>query len=431
MKLILRGAVAALALPVMAGAAYADGCGSQPVDQREINQSYPLTLEAAIARAGRSAPEVLRAALEARAVSADADQAGRRLNPTLSLETENFAGTGSLGGFDAFETTAVLSQTFRLGGKRRLAEQAGRARAALASAACSVQRREVQTLAGELFLELDAAQEMADVADASAELADELASVVERRVEAGAAAPPELSRAKSEAASLEAEADAARGQVEASALALASVWGSPDVDFGLPIADKQTFRREGAHEAAAVTGNPRLAAAVANRKARKAETDLERAGALPDLTVSAGFRRFEDTGDSAFLAGVSVPLPIFDRNQDATRAARFRTEGADLNARAVEARLRAEQSSLAARVRAAKSRLQRLESEALPLAEDAYASAAEGYRVGKFDLTATLDARRSLIQTRAAIIDARLALQTQTLRLRALIGAAPFEGEIQ
>ena len=93
--------------------------------------------------------------------------------------------------------------------------------------------------------------------------------------------------------------------------------------------------------------------------------------------------------------------------------------------------MRAEQASLAALVRAAKSRLQRLEGEALPLAEDAYASAAEGYRVGKFDLTATLDARRSLIKTRAAVIDARLALQTYTLRLRALIGAAPFEGEIQ
>ena len=64
-------------------------------------------------------------------------------------------------------------------------------------------------------------------------------------------------------------------------------------------------------------------------------------------------------------------------------------------------------------------------------AEEAYTAAAEGYRVGKFDLTATLDARRSLIETRAAVIDARLALQTYTLRLRALIGAAPFEGEIQ
>ena len=84
-----------------------------------------------------------------------------------------------------------------------------------------------------------------------------------------------------------------------------------------------------------------------------------------------------------------------------------------------------------ARSRAFASRLDRLEGEALPLAEQAYFAAAEGYRVGKFDLTATLDARRSLIETRAAVIEARLALETEMLRLSALIGAAPFEGVSQ
>ncbi|WP_084399175.1 TolC family protein [Henriciella aquimarina] len=431
MRHLLCGAVTALALPVLAGAAYAQGCSPAPVGQREYDQTLPLTLERAVARAGHAAPEILIAALEARAASADADQAGRWLNPAISVDTENFAGTGGLEGFDAYETTLALEQTFRLGGKRRLSERAARAEAALASAECNVQRLEAQRLAGELFLDLQAAIEMADVADASASLAEEFANVVERRVEAGAAAPPELLRAKAEAASLQAAADAARGNVEAAAISLASIWGSPDVDYVLPRPENFDVATDSTGSDGVRVTHPRLQAAQASADARAAATDRARAGAWPDVTVSAGVRRFEDTGDSAFLAGISLPLPVFDRNQDATRAARFRTEGAELNARAVEARLRAEQASLAAQVRAAKSRLQRLEGEALPLAEGAYASAAEGYRVGKFDLTATLDARRSLIETRAAVIEARLALQTQTLRLRALIGAAPFEGEIQ
>jgi len=272
---------------------------------------------------------------------------------------------------------------------------------------------------------------MADVADASARLAGEFARVVERRVDAGAAAPPELSRAKAEAAILQAAADAARGEAEARALALASVWGSPEVDFILPEPATSGLAMDDKPPETGSSLHPRLQAAQAGADARAAATDRALAGAWPDVTVSAGVRRFEETGDSAFVAGLSLPLPVFDRNQNASLAAQFRSEGADLNARAVEARLRAAQASLAAQVRAAKSRLERLEGEALPLAEDAYASAVEGYRVGKFDLTATLDARRSLIETRAAVIDARLALQTQTLRLRALIGAAPFEGDIQ
>ena len=431
MKILICSAITALALPVMAGTAYAQGCSSVYVSATDYDQSRPLTLDAAIARAANASPEVLTAALEAKASSADADQASRWLNPSLSVETENFAGSGSLEGFNAYETTLVVAQTLQLGDKRRLSERAARAEAALASAECSVRSLEAQKLAGELYLELRAAYDMAEVAQASADLASEFSGVVQRRVDAGASAPPELLRARAEAAALQAVADGARGQVEAKGLALASVWGSPEIDFVLSGTAEIVTDPAGGSAQPDSGVHPSLAAAKAGATARSAETDRARAGAWPDITVSAGVRRFEDTGDSAFLAGVSVPLPVFDRNQDATRAAGLRTQSAELSAQTVEARLRAEQASLAAQVRAAKSRLQRLEGEALPLAEEAYTAAAEGYRVGKFDLTATLDARRSLIEPRAAVIDARLALQTYTLRLRALIGAAPFEGEIQ
>jgi outer membrane protein, heavy metal efflux system len=75
-----------------------------------------LTLERAVVDAGNAAPDVLMAALEARAVaSADADQADRWPNPAISPDDENFAGAGGLAGFDAYETTFDIEQTFRLG----------------------------------------------------------------------------------------------------------------------------------------------------------------------------------------------------------------------------------------------------------------------------------------------------------------------------
>ncbi|HPF24520.1 MAG TPA: TolC family protein [Hyphomonas sp.] len=431
MKIHFRGMLAALALPFLAGQALADGCGPASVQTSNAEQGTPLTLDAAVKRAARAAPEVLLAVLEARAASADADQAGRRLNPSASIETENFAGTGPLRGFSTAENTLVLEQTFRLGGKRRLSERAARAEAALASARCEVMRLESQTLAGELFLDLQAAIEIAKVASDAAKLAGEFSDVVSRRVEAGASAPPELVRSQSEEAILQAAADAAAGEVEARAIALASVWGRGEVDFVLPDPAREKFDKAEIKASEGGPSHPRLAEAKAGMEARRAAADLARAGAWPNVTLSAGLRNFEQTGDNAFLAGVSVPLPLFDRNQDAARAARLRSQGAALNANAVEASLRAQQASLVARSRTFRSRLDRLEGEALPLAEQAYAAAAEGYRVGKFDLTATLDARRSLIETRSAVIDARLSLEIETLRLRALIGAAPFDGDTQ
>ena len=51
--------------------------------------------------------------------------------------------------------------------------------------------------------------------------------------------------------------------------------------------------------------------------------ELEKSFRIPDLTVSVGPRRFEETGQSAWVAGISLPIPIFDRNQGARRAAEF------------------------------------------------------------------------------------------------------------
>jgi outer membrane protein, heavy metal efflux system len=430
MKRFTRGALAALVLPVVAAPAYADECSAFQAVATPALPSGPLSLESAIRRAGSLAPEVLISALEARAANADADQAARPLNPVVSLELENFAGSGLLAGYRVAESTLSVEQTLRLGDKRKLAERAGRAEAALASAECRVQRRETELLAGELFLELEAAVDFADIANDVAALAEEFAGVVQSRVDAGAAAPPELSRARSEAASLAAVAEAARGETISRALALSKVWGSPEVDFELPGTPSRSRTREVVPPVGVDVSHPAIDAARAGAGARLAAAELAKASAYPDITVSAGVRQFEETGDSAVVAGVSLPFPLFDRNKDAARAASLRANVAQLSARAVEDRLRSEQANLAARVRTDAVRLRKLEEEALPYAEQAYADAAEGYRIGKFDLTATLDARRSLIETRAAVIGARLSLETETLRLRALVGAAPFDGEV-
>ncbi|MBY9068035.1 TolC family protein [Hyphomonas sp. WL0036] len=420
-------AVAALVLPVWAGIAVAAPCGAPSSAITGYTAGQPLTLDGAIARVRAASPEVRAAALEASARSADADQAGRWLNPALSVEVENFAGRGPLKGFSQSETTLTLEQTFRLGGKRRLSERAARAEAALATAECGVMLREAELAAAEGVVELDALLQLALAAREAATLATDLAGTVGLRVEAGAAAPPERSRAQAEAALLEAAAAAAEAEVEIRAYALAALWGDAAPDFTLPNSGVQLAAD--ANAAGTLGTHPRLEAATAAADAGQAAAALARAGAVPDVTVSAGWRRMEEIGEDAFTAGISVPLPLFDRNKDAARAAGLRRDGAALSAQATEARLQAEQSAAAARVRAAEARLQILESKALPDARSAYQASAEGYRIGRFDLTSTLDARRSLIETETQVIEARAAVATETLRLRALIGAAPFAGE--
>lgn len=426
---LTKGALtAALGLASLAAGAEASPCDGRAGGVTAIAPGAPLTLPAALEEVRRASPAVRAAGLEALAAGADADQAGRRLNPSLSIELENFSGGGALSGLDQSETTFALEQTFRLGGKRRLGEQAARAREALAGAECAVILRQVEVETALLYAELIAASDLQRLAVESASLGEELASVVERRVDAGAAAPPELARARADAATSAADVAGTEANVERLRYALSVMWGDAEPLFSTlrPV----SFDAEETPDAE-TNPHPELEAADAAARASAAETDLARTAAIPDITVSAGYRRFEETGDSALIAGVSVPLPLFDRGREAVRASAFRQDAATLSRAATEQRLLARQRTAVAAQRAAQTRLDILTKDALPAAEDAYSAALRGYQIGRFDLTTTLNARAALIEARVALIEAQLALQTETIQLRALIGATPFDGDLQ
>jgi cobalt-zinc-cadmium efflux system outer membrane protein len=79
--------------------------------------------------------------------------------------------------------------------------------------------------------------------------------------------------------------------------------------------------------------------------------------------------------------------------------------------------------------RTAQARLALLENDALPAARSAYDASVKGYAAGRFDLTSTLDARKGLIDAGIGVIDARRTLNADLMRLKSLIGAAPFNGD--
>ena len=420
----IQGALAALSLVIWASEASASGCERPFADGTPVKAGGSLSLDRVIAEIRSASPEVRAAVLEARALGAEADQAGRRLNPVLSFEFENIAGQGAYNGFDQAETSLTIEQTFLLGNKRALSERASRARAALSSAACGVILREAELEAAIGYAVLVAAIELEALSGESAALAGKLADTVARRVDAGAAAPPELSRARADAAVSKASQTEAEALIEEKRYQLASLWGSSSPDFANPSDTDLTLV-----QFSASFDHPRLIEADAALEARRAERDSATRAAIPDITVSAGIRRFEDTGDQAVLAGVSVPLPLFDKGRDQTRAAEYRREAAGISRTATEQRLLAEQRAAIAGLKAAQSALDILTTEALPEAESAYSAALRGYEIGRFDLTSALNARTALINVRLAVINARLSSQIQNLRLRSLIGAAPFDGE--
>lgn len=419
----MAAAVAAGASCVMQ--ARAAPCGeARPTPTGEL--ADPLTLEHVLNRVRSTSPDVLAAALEIRARAEEAEQAGKWTNPSLSLEVENFAGTGNFDGFDEAETTLTVGQTLRLGNKRRLEQQAARSRHALGAAECAVLLRKAEFEAALIYADLVAAIETRALAQEAATLGETLVDVSRKRVEAGEAAPPDLARARADAARLKADASGASALVEQSGYRLAALWGATQP---ADVASTEAIVLQESQTDAASSQHPLLQAAEAAETLGKRLEAFEAAQAFPDLDVSAGLKRFEATGESALIAGVSVALPLFDRNRNAAAAARYRADAARVSARGVEARLLSEQRSAVVRLKAAETRLGLLRDEALPAAQQAFDAALQGYRIGRFDLDQTINARSALVETQLALIAAERERNRASLTLRSLIGAYPFTGE--
>jgi len=107
-----QGALCILIAAAFAGGAIAAPCSGPQADAQPITSDTKLTLDIVLEQVRGASPSVRRAALETRARKADAAQAGRRLNPSIGLEVENFSGSGPLAGFDQSETTLSIEQTF-------------------------------------------------------------------------------------------------------------------------------------------------------------------------------------------------------------------------------------------------------------------------------------------------------------------------------
>ncbi|RFB06227.1 TolC family protein [Parvularcula marina] len=425
MKFVICGALCVLASLSGASAARAGACG-QPAGLYvpPIPSNQPLTLDAALGAVRSLSPEAREAALEARASQAEARQAGRWKNPSLIFEAENFEGTGPFSGFNQSETTFAIEQEFELGGQRSKRRRAAAARAALASADCAVILREAELQTALLFEELAVTAALTELAGEAAALSEELSEAVRRRVEAGAAAPPELSRASADHAALKAEHGALKAELASLQYALAAMWGSDEPRFVLPVlSEVGPLTVDGSMRART---HPRILRAEAASEMYRAQQRADRAALYPDVSVTFGIRRFEETGEDALVAGIGMPLPIFDRNRDAVAASGHRADAAEVSRNAELRRLAGEQAASLQRVEMLKARAELLQSEALPAAQSAYTASARGYQAGRFSLTDALDARRALIGTKAAAIEAQGALLAEQFRLGSLLGTAPF-----
>ena len=389
-----------------------------------VEPTGELSLERAVSAALSLSPVLAAAATGVSVAEARLDQAGLYANPEFGLELENFGGSGEFDGFDATETTFAFSQPLLLGGKIAGRKGVAKADLALAGRDLDAVRLDVAAVTTIAFNNVIVAQERVRLTEELAALAKSFGDTVRARVEAGKVSPVEEIRARAAVARAAVEVAKAKRALAAARVSLATTWGSSDPLFSRAVGDlprpSPPPPRGTLDEMLLQT--PEMARLTEELDRQEQMIKLEKARGVPDLKLTLGPRNYQETGGWAWVGGVSMPLPIFDRNQGARRAAEFELERTrhDVTARrvALDGRL----SRILERLRAAGDEAQSYEREIMPASIEAFEAMSLGFREGKFGFLEVLDAQRSLFEATLLHLESRQRYALAHAELERLVG---------
>lgn len=133
---------------------------------------------------------------------------------------------------------------------------------------------------------------------------------------------------------------------------------------------------------------------------------VEKSRRIPDLTVSLGSQYSSEDRERVNLVGLSMPLPLFDRNQGNVLAASRRADQARDLRNAAELRLRSEVQQAYQQWRTAQGAISGFEGDLLASADSALENTTRGFQMGKFGFIDVLDAQRTLIDVRSRYLQA-------------------------
>lgn len=350
-------------------------------------------------------------------------QAGTLPNPQVGYLLENFSGSSGRSAGSATSTWS-LSQPVITAGKRGARQALASGERDLVATQVSMTRARLIRRVRESYVDVLASEERQAATERQLNLAQQLRDAVSARVTAGKVSPIELARA---GVALAAARRVQRQAAQEATLArrqLASLWGAEGVQTSL--VDVLMLPTALAAYPEAPDDSPALREARSRVRREQSAVTLAEAQRIPDFTLTAGMKREPVLREDSVLLGVTVPIPLFDRNQGARRAAQADLGAAESSLLDAVQSVQRQRDSLLVQRTASYQEAMQLRDDVLEVASQALEATREGYRAGKFSLIDLLDAQRGLIEAQNAYLAARVSFHKSEAALDELLGREPY-----
>lgn len=359
----------------------------------DLSEATALTLQAnpdlAVAMRGREIE------------SAQQLQAASRPNPTLSGQVQDLRSQNRV-------TTIAISQQLETAGKRDKRIVAAGAAFDIAEADIHIAQAEISAKTYAAFYQVLAAQQAQKLAQELLEIATTTKDTTTKRVLAGKISPVEESKAKVAEASLKIDLANANQQLDISKQRLASLWSKSEGQTDYIVVGDLENLKELPNESeliAQLADSPRLKKAALAIKEKQAISNIELSKQTPDVTVSLGAQRNEELGGiTQAMIGLSIPIPVFDKNQGNLLSAKAREYQSIDEKTALENQLQTELKDAYSRRQLQVEASNMYKQDILQGAQSAYEAARKGFEFGKFSFLEVLDAQRTLFQAKMQFI---------------------------
>lgn len=374
-------------------------------------QANSLTLATAISRTLSENPTLK--VFKLRQASLNGQQQTQALSPgyELGFDIENFAGTGELNGFDSAEFTVSLSSIIELGDKQEARINVSHSRT---SQLAAQQKIAALSLLGEVtrrYIDVLAAQARSALAIEAVQLAQETLDEVEKRAKSGSTPKAEVKRAMAAVGNAKLTSSAEKQQFDYTKRTLAMLWNERTPRFSQLEGNLYAFSDDITFEQlfTKVQQNPEILALASKERLKAAEVRLAQSQSSNNIKWSVGVRQMQDVGDTALVAGFSIPLFTSTNNNGAIISAQAERDEVLADKQVTLLKLHTQLQQAYANRKQAIYTANSLKNTIIPLLKEALQETQIAYQRGLYSYLDYLSARHELLIAQRALIDSAAA----------------------
>jgi len=343
-------------------------------------------------------PRLAQAAFAIDAARGRALQAGLYPNPTVSVTGDEL---GDRTGPPGIWTAPMVSQEIVVGHKLELSRSAAHREVDQATLALIAERFNRFTAVRQSYFEVLTLQRRLTILETLAQLGKQSVQQTGRLLEAKQVARMDLLQLEVELERYAAEREATRRELPAAFRRLAASVGRAELpvapllgslDSPVPDYDLDQAQRD------MIEVHPDMHAARIGVDRARLLVQRARVEAIPNVTVGAGYTRQSQNQSNDWAIGVSVPVPLWNRNQGNVAAAEAQVGYAVQQVTRVENELTERLAIAYAGYASARERAERFHSAILPRARETNKLALEAYKGGQFEYLRVLEAQRTVAQ---------------------------------